>query len=108
MNAKIAETMGNLAPMSWFSQGKASLVFKMLKKSGHVVVLKNNKPEAVMISPEEFTRLAEAEEDLYLLAEAQSRMKQGWDDETISHEELLEDLGLTSDDIEKARDYALS
>ena len=40
-----------------------------------IVVMRNNKPAAIVISPDEYRRLTEAEEDFALYLEAEERMK---------------------------------
>lgn len=64
-----------LVPISDFSHGGAGKAFKRVSNNNPLVVLKNNKPEAVIISPEDYTRLTEAEENFALYMEAMERMK---------------------------------
>lgn len=42
-----------------------------------IVVMRNNKPAAIVISPDDYRRLTEAEEDFALYLEAEERMKKG-------------------------------
>lgn len=42
-----------------------------------IVVMQNNKPAAIVISPDDYRRLTEAEEDFALYLEAEERMKKG-------------------------------
>ena len=41
------------------------------------MVMRNNKPAAIVISPDDYRRLTEAEEDFALYLEAEERMKKG-------------------------------
>lgn len=53
---------------------------KTLSRVGNnnpIVVMRNNKPAAGVISPDEYRRLTEAEEDFALYLEAEERMKKG-------------------------------
>ena len=67
------QTIDSLVPITMFNRGKASIIFDKLQEVKQLFVLKNNKPEAVIISPEEFTRLSEIEENYALLTEALER-----------------------------------
>ena len=58
-----------LIPISQFNKGQASKIFDRLHDEKELIVLKNNQPSAVILSPEEYTRLTEIEEDYYLLIE---------------------------------------
>ena len=58
-----ASTLQSLVSISQFSKGQATKVFDRLRNESQLVVLKNNKPAAILLSPEEFSRLAEIEEN---------------------------------------------
>ena len=53
-----AETLRSLVSISQFSKGQATQVFDRLKNEPQLVVLKNNVPAAILLSPDEFSRLA--------------------------------------------------
>ncbi|WEV66359.1 type II toxin-antitoxin system Phd/YefM family antitoxin [Bifidobacterium sp. ESL0764] len=65
----------NLVSASEFNHGKASQTFKRVQDDNPVVVLKNNKPTAVIVSPNDYRRLTEAEENFVLYQEAMERLK---------------------------------
>ena len=52
-----------LVPISQFNKGQASKIFDRLRSEKELIVLKNNQPSAIILSPEEYTRLTEIEED---------------------------------------------
>ena len=56
--------------------------------------LKNNQPSAVILSPEEYTRLTEIEENYTLLLEATSRLEANGDKPGISHGSCHKRTGL--------------
>jgi len=56
-----------LIPISQFNKGQASKIFDRLHDEKELIVLKNNQPSAVILSPEEYTRLTEIEEDYYVM-----------------------------------------
>ena len=51
-----AETLRSLVSISQFSKGQATQVFDRLKNEPQLVVLKNNVPAAILLSPDEFSR----------------------------------------------------
>ncbi|PJM74032.1 prevent-host-death family protein [Bifidobacterium primatium] len=80
--------LDNLVPVSEFSHGGASRAFNRVGDGNPVVVMKNNKPSAVIISPDDYRRFTEAEENFALYLEAQERLKN--DDGTLlSPEEVF-------------------
>ena len=64
----------NTVPISQFNRGMAGKVFSEVKKSGPKVVIKNNEPICVIISPEEYVKLMEELEDAYLYMTSQDRL----------------------------------
>ena len=69
-----ATLIDNIVPISTFNQGGASKAFARVSDGSPVIVLKNNKPSAIIISPEDFKKYDEAMEDLGLLQLAQERL----------------------------------
>lgn len=65
----------NGVPVSQFDEGNAIRIFDRLCTDRGLVVLKNGQPIAVALSPEEYTRLVEAEEDYKLTVEANRRLE---------------------------------
>ena len=102
-----ARTLQSLVSISQFSKGQAMRVFDRLHDEAQLVVLKNNVPTAVLLSPEEFTRLSEIEEDYNLLLLAQERLANGNMDNAISESEVMTSLGITEEEIEAAEDVEL-
>ncbi len=95
---------GSIVPVSRFNRGEAAKIFEELKKSGTKVVMKNNAPVSVIMSPDEYERLMEEREDMELLLEALSRMKNPANQKTYTIEELMEQNGITAADIDKAEE----
>ena len=65
-----ANVMRCLIPITQFNKGQAAKIFDRLNTEKELIVLKNNKPSAVILSPEEYERLIEIEEDYTLLVMA--------------------------------------
>ena len=55
--ANAANILQSLVPISQFNKGKAAQIFDRLRTEKELIVLKNNQPSAVILSPEEYTRL---------------------------------------------------
>ena len=49
--------LNNLIPITMFNQGQASKIFNRLQEDKQIVVLKNNVPTAILLSPDEYDRL---------------------------------------------------
>ena len=64
----------------------------------------NNQPSAVILSPEEYTRLTEIEEDYYLLIEATKRIEDNGNKETVSMDYVMRNLGIDEKELENAED----
>lgn len=107
MMAKTANILQSLVPISQFNKGKAAKIFDRLRTEKELVVLKNNQPSAVILSPEEYTRLMEIEEDYLLLLEANSRLETGGDKPGIPFHTVLEDLGISEKELEEAEDVEI-
>lgn len=69
--------------------------------------MKNNQPSAIILSPEEYTRLTEIEEDYFLLLEANKRMEDNGNSETISFDSLMNHLGIGEDELLDTEDVDL-
>lgn len=70
-----ATLLTRLVPITQFNRGQASRIFDRLRAEPELIVLKNNQPSAVILSPDEYTRLAEIEENYKLLLEATKRLR---------------------------------
>lgn len=97
----------SLVPISQFNRGKATKIFDRLRTEKELIVLKNNQPSAVILSPEEYARLTEIEEDYMLLLEANSRLESNGQKATVPWKTVLEGLGVSEEDLEKAEDVEI-
>lgn len=101
------ETLNSLVSITQFNKGQASKIFDRLSSEKQLIVLKNNVPSAVIISPDEYIRLSEIAEDYFLLTEAQERLKNNKGKKNLSFEEVMQNYGLTEEDIENAEDLEI-
>ena len=102
--AVAASLLKSLIPISQFNKGQAAKIFDRLHSEKELIVLKNNQPSAVILSPEEYTRLTEIEEDYYLLLEATKRIEKNGTKDTISFDKVMADLGITEDELAETED----
>lgn len=98
------ETLNSLVSITQFNKGQASRIFDRLNTEKQLIVLKNNIPSAVIISPDEYIRLSEIAEDYYLLLEAQERLKNNNGQKSLSFDAVMQNYGISESDIENAED----
>lgn len=94
-----AELLQSLVPVSQLNKGQAAKIFDRLHSEREVIVLKNNQPSAIILSPEEYTRLTEIEEDYYLLLEADKRMEDNGNNKTVSFDSVMSNLGISENEL---------
>ncbi len=102
-----ANMLQSLVSISQFSKGQATKVFGRLRNEPQLIVLKNNTPEAVLLSPEEYMRLSEIEENYNLLTLAQERLANDNLSNSVSESEVLSSLGISEADIDAAEDVEI-
>ena len=101
------ETLRSYVSISQFSKGQATQVFDRLKNEPQLVVLKNNVPAAILLSPDEFSRLAEVEENYRLLLLAQERLTSNNPENARSEADVMKELGISENDIETTEDVEI-
>ena len=102
-----AGLLQSLVPISQFNKGQAAKIFDRLHSEKELIVLKNNQPSAIILSPEEYTRLTEIEEDYFLLLEANKRMEDNGNNKTISFDSVMSDLGISEDELSDMEDVVI-
>lgn len=104
--AYTADILDSLVPITQFNRGQASKIFDRLHGESRLIVLKNNQPAAIILSPAEFQRLSEIEEDYTLLLEATRRLKED-SSSTSSREDVMSKLGISEADLAAAGDLVM-
>lgn len=99
-----AGLLQSLVPISQFNKGQAAKIFDRLHSERELIVLKNNQPSAIILSPEEYTRLTEIEEDYYLFLEANKRMKDNGNNKTVLFDSVMSNLGISEDELLDTKD----
>ena len=104
--AYTADILDSLVPITQFNHGQASKIFDRLHSENRLIVLKNNQPVAIILSPSEFQRLSEIEEDYTLLLEATKRLKED-SSSTYPHKEVMAELDISEADLTSAGDVVM-
>ena len=102
-----ADLLQSMVSISQFNKGQAAKIFDRLHSERELIVLKNNQPSAIILSPEEYTRLTEIEEDYYLLLEANKRMEDNETNKTISFDSVMSNLGISEDELSDMEDVVI-
>lgn len=105
--ANAAGILQSLIPISQFNKGQSAKIFDRLRTQKELVVLKNNQPSAIILAPEEYTRLVEIEEDYMLLLEANDRVKKNGNKAAIPLEKVLSDLGISETELADMEDVEI-
>ena len=95
----IIAAIQNTISITQFNRGLAGKIFQEVKQSGAKVVMKNNIPECVLISPDEYVRLMDEVNDARLLALAVKRMENLNPNNTISEKQVMEEFGVSEEDL---------
>ena len=102
---KVSAVLQNIIPITLFNRGQASRIFKEVKEGAVKIVIKNNEPEAVLISPEKYAELADKAEDYDLIQMVYERMEDNGTGK--SFEEVLADNGMTEQNLKGWEDIEI-
>ena len=91
--------MNSIVPITRFNKGEANKIFEEVESHGMKIVVKNNKPACVLLSPAQYESLMEMLSDSIMYAEAEKRMAANDDSENVSHKALLDELGISEADL---------
>ena len=98
--ASVVSAVRDTVSISLFNRGLAGKIFEEVARSGAKVVIKNNVPEAVILSPQEYLKLMDELNDARLLAAAVRRMENFDPAKLISEEEMNRRLGISEADLQ--------
>ncbi len=96
MNA--VNVLDSIIPISLFNKGQANKIFADVKKYGTRIVVKNNAPECILMSPQSYQQMMEEYENAILASEAEKRLAKNV--EYISQEDLMKEFALDSSDLD--------
>ncbi len=103
----IATVLNSMIPVSRFNKGEAGRIFDALSHDKTRIVIKNNVPVAILLSPAEYTRLIEVNEDSILLAEAAMRIGASDKKDFIPEADFMQSIGLSEADINNSDDIEI-
>ena len=95
----LTSAINHTIPISQFHKGMAAQIFSDVRKSGAKVVIKNNEPECVLMSPAEYMDFMDELADARLELLALQRIAGGALAHTSTQKEVMESLGVTEDDL---------
>ena len=104
----VVSAIKNTVSVTQFNRGMAGKIFSAVKSGDIKVVMKNNSPECVLISPDEYVRMVEELEDARLLLLALDRLKHDDADKHISREKMMKKFGITQEMLDALDDVAES
>lgn len=100
----VRSAIENTVPISQFNRGMAGKIFEDVKQTGAKVVMKNNTPECVLLSPDEYIKLLDALNDAKLLALAAQRMEHYDPENTIPQEAVDREFVFDADALDSLED----
>ena len=98
--ANVLSAVQNTVSITLFNRGQAGKIFNEVKKLGSRVVMKNNSPECVLMSPEEYVALMDEVNDARLLMAATERLGKYDPVKLISEEDFDKKYGFSAKDLE--------
>ena len=98
--ASVMGMMKAMVPITRFNKGEASRIFDEVEASGTKIVMKNNKPACILMSPERYEALMETVSDYLLLEEAEKRAESAEESQLISHEEMMREFDVSRGDLD--------
>ena len=96
---EIRGAIENTIPISMFNKGLAGKIFSDVRAHGSKVVMKNNAPECVLISPDEYIKLMDEVNDARLLSLAAARMSKFEPDTLVSQAAVDAEFGFTAENL---------
>ena len=96
----VMSVMKSIVPITRFNKGEANRIFDEVEATGTKIVMKNNRPACILMSPSQYEALMEMLSDYIMREEAERRMADHDPKQSLSQEELLKSLDLTEADLD--------
>ena len=71
-----------------------------MEQHGTKIVIKNNKPECVLIPPSQHNNLRDMLADHIMHTDAQLRMENNHPEENMTHDDMMKELGITREELD--------
>lgn len=97
--SSLVNAIKNTVPITQFNRGYAGKIFEDVRQQGAKVVMKNNAPECVLMSPEEYLNLMEELENARLCVMAQERLEHADVQGAVPAEEVYRKAGISDVDL---------
>lgn len=97
----ITGMLKTMIPISRFNKGEANKIFEEVEKTGTKIVVKNNKPACVLLSPSKYETLMEMLSDYVLLEEADRRMENYNPSENLTQEQMMQEFGIRQEELDE-------
>ncbi len=98
-NVSVSNILNAIVPISRFNKGEAGKIFEEVNISGAKIVVKNNRPTCVLITPEKYEEMIETIENYYLFVEAEKRMQAVSENDFTSHKKIMEEFNIKEDEL---------
>lgn len=89
-----------MIPISRFNKGEANKIFDEVEMTGTKIVVKNNKPACVLISPAQYESLMEMLSDTILREEAEARIEHYDTSKNRTQEQMMQEFGITQSELD--------
>lgn len=96
----ITKMLKTMVPISRFNKGEANKIFDEVETTGTKIVVKNNKPACVLISPTQYESLMEMLSDFILREEAEERMEHYDASENLTQEQMMQEFGIIQSELD--------
>lgn len=98
-----SNALNNMISFSEFNRGQAGKIFDDVKKIGSKIVIKNNNPECVLISVDDYLKMVDEINDMRALLMAVDRMSDfdGNMKDTFSQEEIEKMFSIDTNDCDE-------
>ncbi len=100
--SSVISAITRTVPITQFNRGLAGKIFDEVKRTGAKVVIKNNTPEVVIVSTEEYLKEQEELENLRLWKLAMERIDHSDPSQYISLDAFDKKYGFTDEDLMNA------
>lgn len=101
-NLDLRNALDHIISVSDLGRGKASKVIQDVEKNkDQYIVVKNNRPQAVILSVDEYNTLMATREELELLLLATKRITENDSEKYTSMKNILEEMGISDSEVDE-------
>jgi len=101
----LSEAIEKIISVSELGRGKASKIINNIElNNDSYIIVKNNKPKAVIMSVDEYKEMIEAQEKLELLLLSAKRLQTTHQSDCVDYDDILKEFNVTNEEIDKIKD----